>query len=449
VVILADDLGDGDLESYGGIGSPTPNLNRLAAEGTRFTQFYVPQAVCSASRAALLAGVYPNRIGITGALFPGEAGGMPAAEDTLAELLRAAGYRTAIVGKWHLGDREPRLPLQHGFDEYFGLPYSNDMWPVDYAGHQVTDPASWRRRMPPLPLLDGNRVVREIRTPADQDTLTTAYTERARRFVLETRRPFFLYVAHSMPHVPLGVSPRFRGRSAAGPYGDVVMEIDWSVGELLRALDEAGVARQTIVVFVSDNGPWLAYGNHAGSAGGLREGKGTAWEGGVRVPAIVRWPGVTPAGSVASALATTMDLLPTLVAAAGAPSPRLPIDGVSLLPVLRGEPGAEPRDELAYFYGRGLRAVRRGPWKLVLPHTSQTYKAAPPGRDGWPAEVPAVPVPQALYDLRADPGETLDVQAAHREVVAALLSRAARYRRGLGDDLTGVVGTGLRVPAPR
>jgi arylsulfatase len=302
--------------------------------------------------------------------------------------------------------------------------------------------------MPPLPLLEGSKVVREIRTPADQDTLTTTYTDRARRFVLESRQPFFLYVAHSMPHVPLGVSSRFRGKSKAGLYGDVVMEMDWSVGEILRALDERGVAGNTIVVFTSDNGPWLNFGNHAGSSGGLREGKGTAWEGGPRVPAIVRWPGSVPPGSVSSSLASTLDLLPTLVAAAGAAPPKRPIDGVSLLEVWKGQADATPRDEFAYYFGYGLRAVRKGQWKLVLPHTSQTYKNRPPGADGRPAQTDNVPVPQALYDLRADPGETLDVQSAHPEVVSTLLALAERYRRDLGDDITGVKGEGVRRTAP-
>ncbi len=446
VVILADDLGYGDLAAYGAIGTPTPTLDRLAAEGMRFTQFYAAQGVCSASRAALLAGVYPNRIGITGALFPGDAHGIPAQEELLPELLRAAGYRTGMVGKWHLGDHEPYLPLQNGFDDYLGLPYSNDMWPVGYDGTSPPEPGAWRAKAPVLPLLDGSTKVREIRTLADQDSLTTTYTERARRFVRDARQPFFLYFAHSMPHVPLGVSSRFRGKSEAGLYGDVAMEIDWSVGEILRALDEKGVAGNTIVVFTSDNGPWLNFGNHAGSSGGLREGKGTAWEGGVKVPAIVRWPGAVPAGSVCSKLATMMDLLPTLVGAAGASLPSRPIDGVSLLGLWRGDGGAEPRKDLAYFYGYGLRAVRQGPWKLVLPHTSQTYKTRPPGADGWPAETTNGPVPQALYDLRADPGETLDVQAAHPDLVGALTALAERYRRDLGDDITGAKGTGVRIP---
>jgi arylsulfatase A-like enzyme len=444
VLIFLDDLGYGDIAPNGAIGTPTPAIDRLAAEGMRFTQFYAAQAVCSASRAALLTGAYSNRVGITGALFPGDKKGLPGSEETLAELLRAAGYRTGMVGKWHLGDHEPFLPLQHGFDEYLGLPYSNDMWSLGYDGKPVTDPASWKSHAPPLPLIEDNRVLREIRTPADQDTLTTTYTERARRFILEAKQPFFLYLAHSMPHVPLGVSDRFRGKSPAGRYGDVVMELDWSVGQVLGALDEKGVSDWTIVIFTSDNGPWLSYGNHAGSSGGLREGKGTAWEGGVREPAIVRWPGVVPAGSICSKMATTMDLLPTLVAATGAPKPRLPIDGVDLAPLLRGDASAEPRDEFAYYYGHGLRAVRKGQWKLVLPHTSQTYKAVPPGQDGRPAQGPDVSVPLALYDLRADPGETLDVQSAHPDIVERLTAIADRYRHDLGDDLTGVKGTGVR-----
>ena len=292
VIVFADDLGYGDLGCYGARGYRTPNLDRLAAQGTRFTSFYVAQAVCSASRAALLTGCYPNRIGILGALSPSSKTGLNPAELTLAEVLKTRGYATAIFGKWHLGDAPEFLPTRHGFDEYFGLPYSNDMWPLhpEYA-NLPPDAAPRKRGYPDLPLFEGERVAIRPVTAAHQAQLTTWYTERAVDFIGRHRdRPFFLYVPHAMPHVPLFISAKFRGKSRAGLYADVIREIDWSVGEILRALRRHGLEERTLVIFTSDNGPWLLYGNHAGSAGPLREGKATTFEGGVRVPFIARWP---------------------------------------------------------------------------------------------------------------------------------------------------------------
>jgi arylsulfatase A-like enzyme len=267
VVVLTDDQGYGDLGCYGAKGFTTPNIDRMAAEGVRFTDFYVAQAVCSASRAALLTGCYPNRLGILGALNPTSKVGIGAGEKTIAEVLKPRGYATAVFGKWHLGHHPPHLPTRHGFDEYFGLPYSNDMWAKNPSAN-----------FPDLPLIEGDRTVA---TNPDQRMLTTWYTERAVQFIGANKdRPFFLYVAHNMPHVPLHVSEKFRGKSAQGLYGDVIMELDWSVGQILAALRDTGLDERTLVLFTSDNGPWLSYGNHAGSAGPLREGKGTDWEGG-------------------------------------------------------------------------------------------------------------------------------------------------------------------------
>ena len=439
VLIFADDLGYADIGVYGARGYETPHLDRLAQEGIRFTRFYVAQPVCTASRAALLTGCYPSRVGLHGALGPNARVGIHTNEVLLAELLKSRGYATAIFGKWHLGHHPEFLPTRHGFDEYFGLPYSNDMWPK----HPEAKPGAY----PPLPLLEGETVVQ---TMPDQTQLTTWYTERAVRFIERNRtRPFFLYLAHSMPHVPLHVSDKFKGRSRQGLYGDVIMEIDWSVGEILAALRRHGLERDTLVMFSSDNGPWLAYGNHAGSAGPLREGKGTCFEGGVRVPFLARWPGRIPAGAVCRQPAMTLDLLPTLAKLVSAPLPSHPIDGLDIWPLLSGDPTARNPHTAYYFYfgNNELQAVTADRWKLILPHTYRTLAGQPPGRDGVPAKYQQRKVERPeLYDLEADIGETTDVAAQHPDVVKRLLALAEQAREELGDTLTGRTGKGVRPP---
>lgn len=300
VLIFIDDMGYGDVGCFGATQYNTPNIDKLASTGMRFTNFYVAQAVSSASRAGLMTGCYSNRVGISGALGPNSSIGINADEELIPELLSPRGYRNAIVGKWHLGDHHQFLPLQNGFQEYFGLPYSNDMWPVNYDGSQVT-PENHQRpgNYPVLPLIRGNEKIREIITLEDQAKLTTLYTEYAIDFINRNKKnPFFLYLAHSMTHVPLAVSDKFKGKSKQGLFGDVVMEIDWSVGEIMKALQKNGLTENTLVIFTSDNGPWLNFGNHAGSAGGLREGKGCSWEGGQRVPCIMSWPAKIPLGAI-------------------------------------------------------------------------------------------------------------------------------------------------------
>ncbi len=448
VVIFTDDQGYADVGVYGATELATPHLDRLAAEGLRFTSFYASQAVCSASRASLLTGAYAERVSIRGALSPGAEVGINAAEETIAELLKQRGYATAIFGKWHLGHHREFLPLQHGFDEYLGLPYSNDMWPVGYDGLPATQ--GNKLNYPPLPLIDGNDAVATIEDLDDQATLTTRYTERAVQFIEAHREePFFLYLAHSMPHVPLGVSQRFAGSSAQGMYGDVIEEIDWSVGEVLATLDRFGLTERTLVIFTSDNGPWLNYGNHAGSAGPLREGKGTAFEGGPRVPAIMRWPGRIAAGSVTDKMASTLDLLPTIVAVTGARMPQRQIDGVSLVPLLDGEVGAEPRTRFYFYYDGELRGVREGKWKRVYQHRTRSYVGVEPGNDGYPGPYAFLTVPSALYDLETDISETADVSAAHADVVERLDSLAELARQALGDALAGRVGQEVRPPGRR
>lgn len=457
IVLFMDDMGYGDLGVYGATGYQTPNLDRMASEGIRFTNFMVAQAVCTASRAALLTGCYPNRIGVTGALFPYAGRGINHSETTMAELLKGQGYATGIFGKWHLGDAKEFLPLQQGFDEYVGLPYSNDMWPIDYDGKPVADD-DWRKKsFPLLPLLSGNDTLRAISTLDEQAELTGLYTEKAVNFIKKHKKqPFFLYVPHSMPHVPIAASPRFKGKSKQGLYGDVVMELDWSVGEILKAVKANGLDDNTLVIFTSDNGPWLSYGNHAGSAGGFREGKGTSTEGGQRVPFILRWPGVAPAGTICNQLASTIDLLPTFTAITKAKLPAKKIDGVSILSLFKGDNQATPRREFYYYHrGNHLEAVRRDHWKLVLPHEGRTYEGQQPGNDGYPSRAPEnAPYPQALFDLRPDPGERYDVQATYPAIVEELQKLAEEARQDLGDDITKRVGkyvreAGLTAQAPK
>jgi arylsulfatase A-like enzyme len=451
VLVFTDDQGYGDLGCYGSTDIDTPNIDRLAAEGVRFTDFYVSQAVCSSSRASLMTGCYSERVGIVGALGPNARIGISADEETIADLLKTRGYATAVFGKWHLGHHRPFLPLQHGFDEYLGLPYSNDMWPVSYDGKPFTE--GQKSSYPPLWLIRGNEPFAEIRTMADQDTLTTRYTEAACAFIDRNRdRPFFLYVPHSMPHTPLGVSDKFRGKSRQGPYGDVIQEIDWSVGRILDRLKTHGLEANTWVIFTSDNGPWMNFGKYGGSAGPLREGKGTMFEGGPRVPCVMRWPGRLAPGRVIPNIAASIDLLPSIAAACGAPRPKNRIDGVDLWPLLEGRPDANPRDHFFYYYERGLRAVRQGRWKLMFPHKSRSYTGVPPGTGDLPGPYAQIQVGLELYDLETDIGETKDVAAAHPDIVARLQALAETAREDLGDSLTERTGKGIRepgrIPAP-
>jgi arylsulfatase len=411
----------------------------MAKEGRRFTNFHVSSAVCSASRAALLTGCYHSRVGIHGALGPASKTGLHPDEMTLAELLKQKDYATAIVGKWHLGRPPELLPLRQGFDQYFGLPYSNDMWPH----HPEARPGTY----PPLPLIDGERVIEEM---PDQNQLTARYTRRAIEFIERNMGgPFFLYLAHSMPHVPLFAGEKFRGRSKRGLFGDVIEEIDWSVGEILEALKTHGIDDRTLVIFTSDNGPWLSYGDHAGSAGGLREGKGTSWEGGTRVPCLMRWPGRIPAGTECDEMLMTIDLFPTIARLTGAPLPASRIDGRDAWPLLGGETGAKsPQDAyFTYYENNQLQAVHSGKWKLVLPHTYRTLGDQARATGGIPAKYRTARVGQPeLYDLSADRAEKYNLAGAQSDVVKRLLEHAGRARADLGDSLTNRKGDGVRPP---
>jgi arylsulfatase A-like enzyme len=449
IIILMDDMGYGDIGRTGANQYETPNLNRLANQGMQFTWYYCPQAVSSASRAGLLTGCYPNRVGISGALMPWAKNGINPDETTIAEMLKTLGYHTGCIGKWHLGHYKEFLPLQNGFDEYYGLPYSNDMWPVDFDGVPIRlkDTSNYKMRYPELPLFEGNEKVGEVTDFAGQDKLTTTYTERAVKFIGEHRKEhFFLYFPHSMVHVPLGVSEKFRGKSKQGFFGDVMMEVDWSIGEIMKALEKYGLENNTLIIFTSDNGPWLNFGNHAGTTGGLREGKGTSWEGGQRVPCIMRWPDVIPEGEICNKLASSIDILPTLAAITGAALPDKKIDGVNILPLMMGDKTASPRHEFYYYYRQNsLEAVQRDFWKLVLPHSGQTYRGFKPGNDGWPGPTGTETITEnQLYDLRRDPGEWYDVSAVYPEKVRELEALADEARKDLGDDITKAPGENRR-----
>jgi arylsulfatase len=445
VIILMDDMGYGDLSCFGALQYKTPNMDEIAKDGMRFTNFLAPQAVCTASRAGLLTGCYPNRIGMSGALFPESKIGLNPSETTLAELFKQKGYATAIYGKWHLGDDKSFLPLQQGFDEYFGLPYSNDMWPFDYLGEKAS-PGSFQSKCIPLPLIKGNDKIGEIKTLEEQANLTRFYTEHAVQFIKKNKKkPFFLYMPQSMPHTPIAASKNFKGKSGAGLYGDVMMEIDWSVGQVLKTLTEEGLDENTLVIVTSDNGPWRNFGNWAGSTGGLREAKQTVFEGGQRVPCVMKWKGHMPEGEVCNKLSSAIDLLPTLASICGLEIPQNTIDGVDITDLLKGRPDVSPRKYFYYYYGKNsLKAVRRDDWKLVLSHPSKTYEKDVPGNGGHPGKTTNVTFPLALYNLCQDPGERYDVQTLYPEIMEELRNVAEKARGDLGDDLTGRQGDNRR-----
>jgi arylsulfatase len=454
VIIFTDDQGYADVGKFGAVGFKTPNLDQMANEGVIFRNFHVAQPVCSASRAALLTGCYPNRIGIHGALGPKTKVGIGDGEVTLAQLLKSRGYATGMLGKWHLGDSPRFMPLRHGFDEYFGLPMSCDYWPghPDLITNMPAKLAAIKREYPNLPIYDGEAIFRQEMSIDDLNHLTTWYTERAVSFIERNKsHPFFLYVAHSMPHVPLGVSDKFRGKTERGLYGDVIEEIDWSAGQILDALKRNGLDENTWVLFMSDNGPWLSYGNHAGSAKPLREGKGTNWEGGTREPCIMRWPGKIPAGMDTSDMLMSIDLFPTIAKIAGASLPEHAIDGLDVWPIISRQPGARnPHKSYCFYYGvNELQAIITGDgrWKLQFPHTFQTLAGKPAGQDGLPAPYSQRKIEKAeLYDLMSDIGETTDVSSLRPETVKQLEAEAEKMRADLGDKLTKRPGSGRRDP---
>ena len=437
ILIFTDDQGYRDVGVFGADDIATPNLDRMADEGIKLTSFYSAQAVCSASRAGILTGCYPNRIGIHNAMMPNSTIGLHPTETTIAEMLKENGYATAIHGKWHLGDHPDFLPTKNGFDEWFGIPYSNDMWPL----HPQQGPIF---NFGPLPFYQNEMV---IDTLTDQSQLTTQITEHSVDFINRNKeKPFFLYVPHPQPHVPLFVSDKFKGKSNRGLYGDVIMEIDWSVGQIMNALEENGLTDNTLIVFTSDNGPWLAYGNHAGSALPYREGKGTAWEGGQREPFIAKYPNGLKAGKTIDTPVMAIDMLPTIAEITGSELPERTIDGKNVWKVFTGESEESPQEAYFFYYRvNELFGVRYGKWKLYFPHRYRTMSGQEPGKDGLPGEYRMVDLEKIeLYDLEADESETKNVASENPEIVEKIKQLADDMRSRLGDSLKDMKGSETR-----
>ncbi|MBI9063654.1 MAG: sulfatase [Marinilabiliaceae bacterium] len=410
IILFTDDQGYGDVGCYGGAIS-TPNLDRMAQNGMRFTNFYVAAASCTPSRAALLTGCYPQRVGLPAVVDDYSNIGLSSQEFTIADYLKQNGYVTGMFGKWHLGHHPEFMPNRHGFTEFYGIPYSMDMWPFHpKPSHPY----------PALPVYENEKVVDYN---PDVNQMTARFTKRAVDFIERHQdAPFFMYVPYSQPHVPLGASDQFRGKSGQGLYGDAIMELDWSVGEILNTLKRCGIEENTLVCFSSDNGPWLSYGNHSGSAGGLREGKGTTFGGGHKVPFIVSMPGSVPAGKVCDEMVTAMDLLPTVVNRTNSQMPRMnPVDGKDIWPLLTAQKGANtPYDAFFFVNKQEVEAVRAGKWKLHVPHLYRIVNK--PGQDGFPGDQDNYggTIGLALYDVVADPAESTNLAKKHPEVVEKL-----------------------------
>ena len=438
IIIFTDDQGYQDIGCFGATDIETPNLDNMAKEGIMLTDFYAAQAVCSASRAGLLTGCYPNRIGIHGAFMPDSNQGLNLSETTIPEMLKEINYNTGIFGKWHLGDHPKFMPNNQGFDEYFGIPYSNDMWPLHPQQGSAFD-------FSPLPLFENEKI---IDTLTNQSSLTTQITERSVEFIKKNKEnPFFLYIAHPQPHVPLYVSDKFKGKSKRGLYGDVIMEIDWSVGQVLAALKEYNLDDNTIVIFTSDNGPWLSYGDHAGCAYPLREGKGTALEGGQREPCIIRYPNKIKPGRVIDVPMMAIDILPTIAKITGAKLPDNTIDGMNIWDIWTGKSNQSPHKAYYFYYHvNELHGIRYGKWKMYFPHKYRTLNGRKGGENGLPVEYEYNTMNTIeLYDLSKDISETIDVAAKHPDIVAEILSLGDNIRTELGDTLLDKVGTGTRL----
>ena len=446
ILINMDDMGYGDLTVTGAQGYSTPNIDQLSFEGVRFTQFYSSSSVSSASRAGLMTGCYPNRISIYGAIKPETGIGVHPDEIFISQIVKEVGYTTAVVGKWHLGSEFGYLPLQRGFDEYFGLPYSNDMWPYGYLVRPGEVPTDRVMKRPELPLFNGNKIEKYIKTMDEQNSLTELYTKYAIDFIRRQQNtPFFLYFAHTMVHVPLPVSDKFRGKSEQGLFGDAMMEVDWSIGEVLKAVRETGMEENTLIIFTSDNGAWINFGMRAGSTGGLRDAKHVTYEGGQRVPCIMKWPAQIPAGWICNRLTSGIDILPTIAAIVGGKLPERKIDGVNILPLISGNKDFKPHDYLYYYDQKNqLDAVRDERFKLVEPHLYITYDGMLPHDDGTPGPRTKAYTDWALYDLRRDPGERYDIKSLYPEDVERLKQALDVMRKQCGDSNMRIKGGEVR-----
>ncbi len=431
VFILTDDLGYGDLSSYGSKIINSENIDQLAKDGVKLTSYYAGQPVCSASRAAVLTGVYPNRIGIHNAFGPNSNSGINHSELTLAEMLKENGYRTGIFGKWHLGSKKEYFPTNHGFDEFYGILYSNDMWRwhPEYPEGYPEDLLLYRNESPIMEIID-------------QSDLTKDITSESIDFIERNKNnPFFLYIAHPQPHVPLFVSKDFENITGNGLYADVITEIDYSVGRVLRSIEENGLTENTIVVFTSDNGPWLSYGNHSGSSGIYREGKGTTWEGGVRVPSIIKFPNKLKSRVIDEPV-MAIDWMPTFAELTNSKLSENKIDGKNIWPLLTGETSSSPHEKL-YFYYRvnELHSIRMNDWKIHFSRTYRSLNGRPGGIDGIPVKYDMNIIEQnELYNLKNDPTELYNVYNEFPEIAKKMEELGEKARIELGDNLTGIKG---------
>jgi arylsulfatase A-like enzyme len=440
IIIFTDDQGYSDVGAYGAEGFKTPHLDAMASEGIKFNDFYVGSSVCSPSRAALLTGCYPQRVGIPSVLFPERVNtvwnpkerrtktGIHSDETTIAEMLKENGYATGAFGKWHLGHHKQFMPLQQGFDEYVGLPYSNDMRPNKNKVNK-----KGKTSYPPLPLINGNDVERYM--DDDQSMLTSIYTERAVDFIKRNKdNPFFIYLPHSMPHIPLYASKKFEGHSEKGIYGDVIEEIDWSVGQINKTLKKLDLEENTLVIFTCDNGPWLIFGEHGGSANPLREGKFTTFEGGQRVPCIMKWPAEIPEGIETSEIASTLDLLPTIANITGSKLPVNKIDGHNIIELINGKMDAKsPTEDFFFYKGWDLEAIRHGKWKLHLPHGYTQVVKSEDGNDQGLKKLKSE-IELSLFNLDIDVSESTNVAEQHPEIIKMLLEKVETMKEDLGDD---------------
>jgi len=436
IFILTDDLAYADLSSYGSEFIDTPNLDKMADDGLKMTSYYAPQAVCSASRAAILTGCYPNRLGISGAFGPKSKRGINPDELLLSEMLQSNNYKTGIFGKWHLGDAEKFMPTNHGFDEFYGILFSNDMWPFHPERPQdyPNDLMLYRNDKPVQALID-------------QSDLTKNITDESIRFIEENKNnQFFLYIAHPQPHVPLFASKEFQGSTGEGLFADVISEIDFSVGRVIEALEKNNLSENTIVVFTSDNGPWLSYGDHAGSSGIFREGKGTAWEGGQRVPCIIKYPKEIMPKTIIDEPVMGIDWMPTFSFLTGSKLSENKIDGKNIWPLITQKEKKSPHQELYFYYRQNeLHAVRSGDWKLYFPRTYRSLNGKQGGKDGMPVKYEYNQVKSnELYNLIVDPRELSNVYSENMEIAKRLEEIGERARNELGDKLTSREGVGVR-----
>lgn len=435
-MIITDDQGYGDLSSFGATDIQTPHIDNLANAGSKYTRFYVPQSQCTPSRAGIFTGCYPNRVGVDWVFLPHSNTGLHPDEKTIADILKPIGYSTAYFGKWHLGHHPEFLPTNQGFDTYYGIPYSNDMWPLNPRKEYT---------FPPLPLIENTTAIDTVDEEM-QRNMTKLLTHKTVDFIKQNAdKPFFAIISHPMPHVPLYVSEEFAGKSNRGLYGDVMMEIDWSVGQLMQTLNELGINDNTMVMFMSDNGPWIAYGNHGGSTGGLKEGKETSYEGGISSPLLISYPPLISANKTIDTPINGIDLLPTIAAIAKADLPTKKIDGVDISAQLSGAATDMAHDCYFFYMNKNqLEAVMTDQWKYVLPHTFNSLNGRSGGKDGALAAYEKKVVEAELYDLTIDRIEKHNVISKHPEVVTYLSAKADSIRLVLGDKITGTIGTEVR-----